>query len=500
LAVKDEHASLTYSQLKERASAAAAGLSAVGVQPGERVALCLGNSVDFVNVTLGCLWLGAAFVPLSPDDPPARLERILNDCEPRVIVSTSAATPPIKSRKRQVLEAPALFDSGRSAVERSIDPERDVYLVYTSGTTGGPKGVRISARAFGWAVSVTASSVGLGPTTRSLCVSPFHFDGSYSNLFPTLAAGGAAIITSRDKLLFVKRFFSVVLDEGITHTSFSPSYLRLVLASPKRSSLADSALRTLGLGGEEILADDLSRLWDVLPGLRVFNYYGPTESTIQVTSFEIGQDVLGSGEVPIGGPHAGVTFSLVAEDGQLVEGPGVGELYIGGRQLMSGYWRDDALTAEVLRPDITPGRVLYKTGDLVRRKEDGRFVYVGRCDDVVKRRGLRISLDEIARALRKGHVIAALCLPVELDGDLGVAAFVVTDASLTSAEILATAAERIPNNMLPDLIVVVDSMPMTSSSKVDRRALLESSGLTEWGRSHRRSVATASRAEEMEQG
>ena len=169
---------------------------------------------------------------------------------------------------------------------------------------------------FGWSISATAQCLGLDASTRSLCVSPFHFDGSYATLFPSLVAGGRVVIPKREQLLFVRRFFSAVLEEGITHTSFSPSYLRLVLASPKLRDLAGSGLQTMGLGGEEVLAEDLAVLWEVLPDLRVFNFYGPTESTIEVTTYELDRSTIRSGAVPIGVPHPGVRFYLLDSKGR----------------------------------------------------------------------------------------------------------------------------------------------------------------------------------------
>ena len=233
-------------------------------------------------------------------------------------------------------------------------------------------------------------------------MSSFHFDGSYGTVFPTLLAGGSLVIPNRDDLLFLKHFCNAVLEHGITHTSFSPSYLRLLAASRQLGRLADSELRTLAVGGEECVAEDVARLWAVLPRLRVFNRYGPTEATIAVTTYEVSRDDVKAGKVPIGTPHAGVDFSLARPDGtdNLVERAGeVGELYIGGEQLMRGYWGDEEFSRAVLRSDVVAGEVLYKTGDLAYYDDSGRYFYAGRSDDVVKRNDVRISLGEVASEL-----------------------------------------------------------------------------------------------------
>jgi amino acid adenylation domain-containing protein len=481
-AAKDDAEALTYGQLRERAVAFASGLSALGVGPGDRVALWLPNSVAFVAAALGCLWIGASFVPLSVDDPPARLARIVDDSDPKIIVGRDDAVAPVGSSPRRTADVRTILGLAGPTPERATDPERDAYLIYTSGTTGVAKGVRIPERAFGWAIVATEKLLGLDPTTRSLCVSPFYFDGSYGTLFPTLVAGGSVSIPKREELLFVKRFYRAVLEEGITHTGFSPSYLRLVLSSPKLPSLGRSRLRTLGLGGEECLTLDLARLWDVLPGLRIFNRYGPTETTIEVTTHEVDRATISSGPVPIGAPHPGVSFYLVGDDQRVITGRHeVGELYIGGNQLMRGYWGDDALTAKVLRADVVAGETLYKTGDLVYQDQHGQYVYVGRSDDVVKRRGVRISLDEIARVLRGVETVSGVvCVPTDFEGRLGVAAFVEAGPEMNVPALLQAARAQVPATMLPDEIFILGSLPMTTSGKIDRGALLTAAGRKSW--------------------
>ena len=481
-AVKDDEEILTYGALRERAAQVASGLSALGVGPHDRVALQLPNSSAFVSAAMGCLWLGAAFVPLSVDDPSARVERILADSDPVVVITRSPQDRVPAGPARRVATLQSILSLAGPAPPRCQVPERDAYLIYTSGTTGTPKGVRISARAFGWAISTTAAMLGLDPSTRALCVSPFHFDGSYGNLFPPLVAGGCVVIPPREELLFVRRFYRELLEQEITHTGFSPSYLRLVLSSPRLASLAGSHLRTLALGGEQCVAGDLARLWEVLPNLRVFNYYGPTETTIELTTYEIDQSEIGSGEIPLGLPHPGVDFYVVGADGGAVVGADeIGELYVGGRQLMSGYLGDEELTASVLRSDIVPGQKVYKTGDLVRRDDRGRYVFVGRSDDVVKRRGVRTSLGEISRVLRSvDTVTGAVRLPVDIGGGMGIAGFVEAGLEMTVSDLLEAASLQLPAGMLPDEIFIVPSLPMNSSGKIDRGALLNASGRKAW--------------------
>lgn len=484
-ALADSEGSCSYGELADRVAATAAGLGGLGIEPGDRVAILLPNSTAFVVVALGCLWIGAPFVPLSVDDPPARLERTVEDCDPSLIVAGRGAQDagPAVAGGRRVVSPAALLQRGGSPPDPAQDPERDAYLIYTSGTTGSPKGIRTPERALRAAITSAAGILGLDAETRSLCVSPFHFDGAYGTLFPTLVAGGTLVVPPRERMLFVKPFYTALVEERITHTGFTPSYLRLLLGGPSACRLSDSELRTLGLGGEECIATDVARLWEVLPGLRVFNRYGPTETTIEVTTYEVKRADVAAGRVPIGQPHPGVTFHLVGDDGHQIVGPDVvGELYIGGKQLMRGYWGDDELTSRALRDDVVPGSTVYRTGDLVSRDSRGRYIYVGRADGVVKRNGMRISLHEVAQVLRGvGGVSEAVCLPMDRDGRLGIAAFVeASRPELTDWALRETAGAQLPAAMLPDELFVVPHLPLGSSGKVDHHRLLEDVGRSPW--------------------
>ena len=477
-AAKDEERELTYGELRAAAAAMAGGLRARGVAPGDRVALQLPNSVDFLVSALACLWVGAIFVPVGVADPPARVARVVEDCDPTIVLTNLAIDAP----HPDAVDVTAMLDPDAPPTAPVEPGDRPAYAIYTSGTTGTPKGVVIGRRALATAVWSWIDMVQLDRDTRAICVSPFHFDGSFSTLFPTITGGGSLVIPRREALLFPRYFFRKLTSERINTVSFSPSYLRLLLSSPHLDSVAQSDLRILALGGEACSASDISKVWEAAPQLRIFNRYGPTETTIAVSHFEITRDVIArGGAVPIGQPHPRSSFHMVDGDGRLIDQPDqVGELYIGGAQLMAGYWGAPDLTAEVLRTDVVPGRTVYRTGDLVRRSADGNYVYVDRADRVVKRHAVRISLVELGEVLRSlPGVTAATCVAFDNDGDLGIAAFVVSTTPSTPAELRQATSERLPATMLPDTIHVVDALPMTSSSKVDGRRLLADAGLRE---------------------
>ena len=479
-AVKDLDRALTRGELCAKAARVAAGLHRKGVQPGTRVALLVGNSVDFVVAARGCLWAGVTFVPLALTDPDVRRPQIVPDCRPALVITAGSDHTAPSGLPTGTAWSTLAALSATAGPTPPAEPGPISYIIYTSGTTGVPKGVQIPAEAFFTAAEACADAVGLTADDRALCVSPVHFDGSFSAIFPPLVRGVPLVIPDREALLFPRRFFSIVASEGITATSFSPSYLRLLRSSGRLDRLADTPLRVMALGGEAPSRADIKAVWAGSPGLRVVNRYGPTETTIAVAHLDLTPELLDAGLVPIGRPHTGSSFHLIDEHGSLVDEPGVvGELYIGGRQLMAGYLNDPGHSAAVLRTDVVEGTTVYRTGDLVYRDDRGNYVYVGRSDRVIKRHGIRMSLVEVTEALGGiDEVASAACTTFDLEGGLGVVAFVVPDGDLTPLAVRQAARERLPETMLPDQFVLVADLPLTSSSKVDERRLLMEAGLS----------------------
>jgi D-alanine--poly(phosphoribitol) ligase subunit 1 len=480
-AIKDQDQTLSYGELLHQVARLATGMKEYGVVEGDRVALFLPNSIDFVVSALASLWVGAIFVPLAITDPEARLTTMLTDCAPSIVLYTnieeSGTSHPALTGEFPFISISTLSGGESELVEPVEVSPRKAYSMYTSGTTGTPKGVLIGTVAFGAAVDATSNALGLDQTTRTLCVSPFYFDGSFATLFPTLFCGGVVILRPFS-LLFSRTFFNTVIKENITYTGFSPSFLRLLLANPQMAKLADSTF-VIALGGEAGSIADIRSLWSFAPNIRVFNRYGPTETTIVVTHQHVTPELIADGTIPIGYPHPFVTFHLLGNDGKLIEGSNtVGELYIGGVQVMDGYWGAPELTKEVLRSDVIEGDVLYRSGDLVYRDVSGNYVYVDRADRVINREGLRISLIELSEAMRRlSGVSASACVTFDNGGDLGIASFVVTDGTISALDLRRAAEEQLPEAMLPNRFEIVETLPVNKSNKLDERRLLSEAGL-----------------------
>ncbi len=482
IAVKDLDRSLTYGELVDECARVSASLVERGVSRGDRVVILIPNSVDYVVAALSCLWIGAIFVPLDVYDVPRRISSFLKDCQPSVVLMRDDEQRLLEealgedSRRHLLREFAA---SGGASRYPLVSGERPAYIIYTSGTTGTPKGVTIGIGAFSAAVESGSATFSMDSATRTLCVKPFHFDGSFATLFPTLVCGGTVVLRTPQALLFPRVFFNAVIGESITNTGVTPSYLRTLITSPQLAQLRNSTLATLGLGGEAISAADLRRLWEVAPHIRIFNRYGPTETTIAVTQFEITPSMAERDEVPIGVPHPGVDFVLLDDDKRRVTIPNQrAELYIGGRQLMDGYWNAPELTAEVMSENFLPGQLLYRTRDIAFFDEDGRYFFVERSDRIVKRGGSRISMAEITQAFRShSEVSHALTLTFDNEGVVGIVTFVMLHRPLSKVDLQRWVRGRLPSWSLPDRIEIVDSLPRTRSGKTDENALRQSRGL-----------------------
>lgn len=468
-AAADPSGSLDWRGLAEVVARVAAGLARLGVGPGERLGIHLPNSLDFLIVVLATGWLDATFVPLDTTAPPARLAALVTDLDPAVVVS-STAEPTIHGLPASTVAPLGLHGGGMAPLPGGAD--HPAYIIYTSGTTGEPKGVVVSHRALDRSLTEMNGLIGLDPETRAMCVSPFHFDGSFATLFGTLHAGGLITIPERGTLQFPRRLLRWVSDYRVDTTGFSPSFLRLLIDGRALPWIGAGPLRTLGLGGEALAAGDVLALMEAAPELRVFNRYGPTETTIAVTHHRLLPEHLTAGEpVPVGRPHPGTRFHVLDQRHEPAAAGRPGELWIAGEQLMDGYWRSPGPTAEVLRTDVVPGELVYRTGDLVRADHDGTISWLDRADRVVKRRGTRVSLAELARVLRAvDGVDAGVAIADGRAPNTEIVAFVVAQGVL-AATLRVDLGHLLPEAMLPDRIVVVEHLPVTAEGKLDERVL-----------------------------
>ncbi|GGQ70136.1 non-ribosomal peptide synthetase [Streptomyces pilosus] len=473
LAVVEGDTTLTYARLVSSARALAAHLRAYGVRPGDRVALLMHRSARTVVAQLALWWAGATCVPLDPAHPRPRSEAMAADAGVTLTVGDGKlldAAP----RTGPVLALPEetpLPDSFAPAPEPGADAT--AFIMFTSGSTGRPKGVSVPHRAAAELLS-EPGYVTLTPRDRVLFHSPMTFDASTFEVWGALANGAAVVVCTVDRPS-LEDLARHVERHGVTVAFLTTALFHRLAA---RRSRMFSVLRSVVVGGEALSAQHAGQVLEAFPWLELVNGYGPTETTTFATAHRV-TAADREGPVPIGRPVAGATAHVLDDDGRPVADGARGELWVGGSRLAHGYTGRPDLTAErfVDHPEL--GR-LYRTGDLVSVRPDGALDFHGRTDDQVKVRGFRIEPGEVEHVLRRQPDVDDAAVTVHRPGpdDTRLVAFVVAAPGPVPrpGALRDRLATVLPAHLVPDEVTVVDSLPLTPSGKVDRRALADLGG------------------------
>jgi amino acid adenylation domain-containing protein len=468
-AVRCAGTTATFADLDTGARMIAAALRRRGLGRGARVAVRMAHSLDLMEVALGIMRAGAAFVPIDHRDTDRRARRVLATAGVDLVVGDETSDDGLP-----VIAAPALRAEGTGPPEDFAPPALadSAYVLFTSGSTGEPKGVVVSHGALGryldWAVDNYLCFAGDGAPLYSSVA----FDLTITSIFGPLAAGRAVhVVPAEDAIASV----AGLLDDGarFDFVKLTPSHLRLLLAyaedRPPKWSVG-----CLVLGGEALPAD-LVRQWRrISPKSVIVNEYGPTEATVGCCVYQIraGEDV--PEPVPIGRPIPAVTLRVLDDQGHPTAPGETGELFIGGDTLADGYAGRPALTADRFVPDASGSGRLYRTGDLVRQRADGQLCYVGRDDDQIKIRGYRIEPREIATVVAglagvRECVVRAWYRDCD---DVRLVAYVVpAPGAATPTDLRAHLSELLPAYMVPQHIVHLDAVPHTLQGKVDTARL-----------------------------
>jgi L-proline---[L-prolyl-carrier protein] ligase len=478
---------LSYQDLDRLSNKLARALARRGVAPGDRVGVLAPKSAASVIGIYGALKAGACYVPLDPKAPSERLAYVLRDCGATVVVAdkTTAA-------KAAALAAglprpcPVLVPWADEVAAEADEPlaaggaiETDpAYILYTSGSTGTPKGVTITHRNSLTFVEWAAQAAALGEEDRVCSPAPLHFDLSVFDVYATCRAGACMAVLPDGAATFPVSIAKWLEKERISVWYSVPSVLTLLACYGGLGQFDLSRLRTVIFAGEVFPPKYLARLMEQLPHARYLNWYGPTETNV-CTAFEVPSGDVDAGPAPIGKACANTEVFAVTSDGHRVSCPGEeGELYVRGPSVMRGYWGQPEKTraAVVPHPLREDGdEVVYRTGDLVTIDPAGDYIYLGRLDSMVKIRGYRVELGEVEAALyRHPGIREAAVLPVadELLGSRLRAFIVRADAGdLTRENVLDHCRRWLPGYMLPDLVDFRETLPRTSTGKVDRVSL-----------------------------
>ncbi|MCP2321507.1 amino acid adenylation domain-containing protein [Hamadaea flava] len=465
-ALVDQDGRLTYQQLDAESDVIADDLAKVA-RPGDVVALDVPRSRAMVVAMLGALKAGTPFLPLSPDDPPARIATVLADARPvATLVDSASAGPAVRPG---IPHPVAVTLTGADRPERPlipVDGSHPAYVLYTSGSTGSPKGVVVPIGSLANRLLWMCGQYALSPADRCLQKGPLSFDASQFELWCPLLSGGQVVLpppgAQRDPALLL----DWITRYAITWCHFVPSMLAEFLRWPGVETA--TSLRLLFAGGEALPPDTVRLARKVLPA-RMVNQYGPTETTIDVAHWDCPDD---PGRVLIGYPIDNCVLMVLDEDGRIASGDTPGELAVGGTPLATGYLGRPELTDSVFQPGPEGSGVdrVYRTGDRVRLTSGG-LEYLGRGDEQLKLRGQRIEPGEVEAALRGvAGVLDAAVIAVE--GTLW--AYVTTGGEpLDEDTVKKQLRRRLPEAFVPSRFAVLPELPVTGNGKRDRRRLRE---------------------------
>ncbi|MFF0428457.1 AMP-binding protein [Streptomyces sp. NPDC004520] len=478
---------ISYGRLDALTRQYAAVLDGLGLDVGDRVIVEADTSAASVAMLLACSMLGLPFVTVSPQTPDTRLASIVEAVEPAL----HARAGQLARRERVAAEGSAHFGPGGLVVERPparrVRRRRQVlatdtaYIVFTSGSTGRPKGVVMSHRSIVTFLRAMLQDRLAGVGERVASTSPLQFDFALFGIGVALSSGGTLVPVRREDLGSPRRMIGFLRDARVTQVHGVPSLWRPVLRHDPDLLKELGTVSSVVFAGEEFPLPELRRLQEMLPGARLVNGYGATES--MAASFTEVPDPLPAGteRLSIGHAHAGAEMTLVDERGRVVTEPGrIGEIYLRTPALFTGYWNDPEATARVLVDDpVEPrhGQKVLRTGDLARLGADGELSFVGRSDFQVQIHGNRVELGEIEGTLtRIAGVSSAAAVLVPRAGDQVLAAAVVLDGpqrQLDVAAALAFCARELPAYMVPRSVYTVPELPLTENGKVDRALLTQ---------------------------
>jgi amino acid adenylation domain-containing protein len=493
--------SITYEQLYVATNKLANCLMAMGVSRQDRVAFCLKRSINCIIAIFGILKSDAIYVPIDSKSPLKRWRQIIDDCRPTALICDSGNieniqdviagmdfTPKIivvESREKlpKPIKRPLVcqeqIDEHSSAKPKYKNIDIDIaYILYTSGSTGNPKGVMIShfniINYIDWAVDC----FNITEKDNILSTAPFHFDMSTFDVYCPMKTGSTLSIAPEGYLLFPNKILTLIEEDQITIWKAVSSLIMYMARAGSLGKGRIGSLKMILFSGEVLATKHLIRWMEIYPDKLFYNAYGPTEATGISTYYHVQQVPKDPLEpIPMGRACANTEVFLLKEDNSLTEPGEVGELCIRGSSLSRGYWNDTEKTerAFVANPlGEFQGDRIYRTGDLAKLRTDGNYVFIGRKDDQIKSMGYRIEPSEIVNTISSLDKVndAAVILERSEKYDLTeIVAFFAPNEGVTPEELMAELGKNVPNYMLPQHIIGLKHIPRTDRGKVDRKAL-----------------------------
>ncbi len=481
-AVTDDKKSLSYGELDIFANQIAHYLIKFGAMPEKKVVLMVEQNADLIAIILGVLKSGSAYVPLDPAYPDERINYIIEDSDPEIIITSKIHEHRLNTNGARIV----LFDQEMAQIKNmdkanpitDITPENMAYIIYTSGSTGKPKGVMVE---HGSLISFTRSAneiYDMRADDRVLQFASISFDASAEEIFPTLFAGATLVMKPRDVVHTPSQFIDFCSENSLTVIDLPTSYWHMLADEIDSLSLPEH-IRLIIIGGDEANSDKVEK-WNSYTStdLKLLNTYGPTETTVAVTWADLSSGSV-KGKVSIGAPFPNVSLCILNQFQQPALPGTMGELYIGGTQTARGYLNRNDLTDKsfVQLENINRETTFFKTGDQVEMLEKEGILFYGRLDRQIKIRGFRVEPGEIEKTALLHNSVSECAVAVSEDSDNNViiAAFLVLNkedkSDFSTKEFRTWLLSQLPGYMVPSLLIVKDSFPYTPSGKIDYQSL-----------------------------
>ena len=478
IAYAEGNRKISYEELIEKSEEIKNDLVGNGIKEHSIVVFMLEKCLDYI-IYLYAVWKNkCVYVPLNHNDDSERIRLILKELRPDLIITSVFNFERLKEYK--VTEKILCIDEiKRNWYKHQLDitsrkmitvNKKLAYIIYTSGTTGQPKGVCVEHKSILNFVCETVKMFGFNRNTVLLCVKPLYFDASFTDLLCPQFSGGCTVLENGGCIM-PRVFMKKIKCYNVSHVSLSPILLQLLTEIENNDGWSKS-IKTISIGGDMVPFDKIKYIHNQIPKVKFFNRYGPTEATVVSSAYCIDKWE-NINKLSIGKPLAGVNFYVLDEHKNPVEIGTIGELYIGGIQVMHGYWNNEEITKKVLYDNIVENDILYKTGDLVCQGEDNNYYFVGRKGNVIKRRGYRISVIEVEEILEKCDAVAdCVCFSVGGAGNEKLVAIVEAEQG-KKMEIMDYLRNKLPTYMFPDEYYVVGRLSYNTNGKKDRRFLIE---------------------------
>ncbi|OBK81506.1 non-ribosomal peptide synthetase [Mycobacterium sp. 1164985.4] len=464
-AVVSRDGDLSYGELRTRALSVAATLRANGVRPGDLVGLVGPKCAEQIPAVLGILAAGAAYLPIGADQPAERSARILESSGVAAVLVCGGAEASCTGVPVATVADAAARDADAQPAE--VDPNALGYVLFTSGSTGEPKGVELTHDAVMNTIEFVTDHFGLHAGDRSLALASLEADMSVLEIFALLRAGGAVVVVDEDQRRDPDTWARLIQQHGVTFLNWMPGWLDMLL---EVGGDRLTGLRVVLLGGDWVRPELIRALRNSAPRVRAAGLGGATETAVHGTICEVDDPPAHWTSVPYGTPFPNNACRVAAADGSDCPDWVPGELWFTGRGIARGYRGRPDLTAEKFVEH--DGRTWYRTGDLVRYLPDGTLEFVGRVDHRVKISGYRIELGEVEAALKRvGGIDAAVAAVVPAERDVLAALVRTDDRSIDARAVTAAMSELVPAHMIPKIIVVSDRIPFTVNGKIDRKAV-----------------------------